>query len=159
MSEYKRTVEDDLDWSLLNQLHSVVLQIGTFCFRTKQVCLTVLIAVLGIIRALDGESVQQSFFAAGILIPVVFWFLDSVGYFYQVKLRGIMDGVRDNIQKRHNDTGIVGINNEIIADERVSRSSLLRVIDSLFNHSMWLYPVLIAVSLVLWVFISDGVIT
>jgi len=67
MTEYKRTVEDELDWSLLNQLHSVVLQIGTFCFRTKQVCLTVLIAVLGIIRALDGEAVQQSFFAAGII--------------------------------------------------------------------------------------------
>ncbi len=30
MTEYTRAVEDDLDWSLLNQLHAVVLQVGTF---------------------------------------------------------------------------------------------------------------------------------
>jgi len=36
MTEYKRTLEDKLDWSLLDQLHNVVIQTGTFCFRTKR---------------------------------------------------------------------------------------------------------------------------
>lgn len=94
MAGYDRTVEDELDWSLLNQLHAVVLQIGSFCFRTKQVCLTVLIAVLGILRAVTSNELDQSFFVAGLLIPVCFWFLDSVAYFYQVKVRGVMDSVR-----------------------------------------------------------------
>jgi len=69
-----------------------------------------------------------------------------------------MDGIRDNIHKRHKDTGIVGINNEIIEDERVLRSGLLRVRDSLFNHSMWLYPILIIISTALWLLIPDKVI-
>lgn len=75
MNEYTRTVEDELDWSLLNQLHAVVLQIGTFCFRTKQVCLTVLVGVVGLITALTSDKLDTSIFVAGLLIPTCFWLL------------------------------------------------------------------------------------
>lgn len=85
----------------MNQLHAIVLQIGTFCFRTKQVCLTLLAGGVGLIAALTPDELDTSIFVAGLLIPLCFWFLDSAAFFYHVELRGVMDGVRDRIQHRH----------------------------------------------------------
>ncbi|QTN43330.1 hypothetical protein [Marinobacter salsuginis] len=158
MTDYPRTIEDELDWSVVNQLHAVVLQIGTFCFRTKQVCLTVLIGVIGFITALTSDELDTSIFVAGLLIPICFWFLDSVAYFYQVKLRGVMDGVRDRIQKRHSTELLRGQNSEVISNERISRSSTKKVGDAFFNHSMWIYYILIITDLVLWLAFSKGAI-
>jgi len=150
MTEYSRTVEDDLDWSLLNQFHAVVLQIGTFCFRTKQICLTILIGVIGLIIVLTSDKLDTSIFVAGIVIPVAFWFLDSIAYFYQVKLRGLMESVRERIQQRHSKKSIVGQNSEVITKARISRSPVKNVKNAFFNHSMWLYYILVVIDSVLW---------
>ncbi len=158
MTEYIRTVEDELDWSLLNQLHSVVLQMGTFCFRTKQVCLTVLVGVIGLITALTSDKLDTSIFVAGLLIPACFWLLDSITYFYQVKLRGVMDGVRDRIQSRNSNNQLLNQNSEIIENYRISSSSAKRVQNAFFNHSMWFYYLLILVNCILWVAFLNGII-
>lgn len=158
MTEYIRTVEDELDWSLLNQLHSAVLQMGTFCFRTKQVCLTVLVGVVGLITALTSDKLDASIFVAGLLIPICFWFLDSIAYYYQVKLRGVMDGIRDRIQSRNSNDQLRGPNSEVIENSRTSRSPAQRVKDAFFNHSMWIYYLIILVDCILWVAYSYGAI-
>ncbi|MCH7638423.1 MAG: hypothetical protein IH855_03025 [Bacteroidetes bacterium] len=158
MADYERTVEDDLDWSLLDQLHAVVLQIGTFCFRTKQVCLTVLVGVVGVIATFTSDKLDQSIFVAAAVITVSFWFLDSVGYYYQVKLRGIMDGVRDRIHKRHADSVLRGPNSEVISDTRTERPVGHRLFDTFFNHSMWLYLFLIVLDILLCACFAAGVI-
>lgn len=150
MTEYKRTIDDELDWSLLNQLHSVVLQMSTFCFRTKQVCLTVLVAIVGLIATFTSEKLDTSVFVAGALIPICFWFLDSIAYYYQVKLRGLMDSIRDQIYKRHGESVLRGPNLEVIADTRIDKSATKRLQDAFFNHSMWLYLVLFLINCVLW---------
>ena len=158
MTDYERTVEDDLDWSLLDQLHAVVLQIGTFCFRTKQVCLTLLVGVAGLIATFTSDKLDQSVFVAAGVITVCFWFLDSIGYYYQVKLRGIMDGVRDRIHKRHAEGVLRGPNAEIISDTRIQRPVARRLLDAFFNHSMWLYLFLIVLDIALWGCLSAGII-
>ena len=158
MTKYIKTVEDELDWSLLNQLHAVVLQIGTFCFRTKQVCLTVLIGVVGLITALTSDSLDTSVFVAGLLIPICFWFLDSVAFYYQVKLRGVMDDIRDRIQGRHTDEILRSPNVEVIADSRTDRPTLKKIQDAFINHSMWLYYLIMVVNCILWAAFSNEVI-
>jgi ABC-type uncharacterized transport system permease subunit len=158
MTVYIRTVEDELDWSLLNQLHSAVLQMGTFCFRTKQVCLTVLVGVVGLITALTSDKLDTSIFVAGLLIPILFWSLDSIAYYYQVKLRGVMDGIRDRIQSRSSKDQIRGPNAEVIESSRTSRSTIQRLQDAFFNHSMWLYCLIAVVDIALWVAYSNGTI-
>ena len=150
MTEYKRTVEDELDWSLLDQLHAVVLQIGTFCFRTKQICLTVLAGVIGLIATFTDDKLNSSVFIAGAVIPLSFWFLDAVAYYYQVKLRGVMDGIRERIRKRHAEDILRGPNAEVIANSRTERIVVLRLRDAFFNHSMWLYFFLLIIDVVLW---------
>lgn len=144
MSEYKRTLEDELDWSLLNQLHNVVLQTSTFCFRTKQICLTVDVAVVGVLLKLTENILDPSIFVAGLFIPLSFWFLDSIGYFYQVKIRGIMDNIRERIKKRNTEQIIAPELSKVIDEDRVKVSQAKKAGNAFFNHSMWLYGLLIA---------------
>ncbi|MFT7056359.1 MAG: hypothetical protein ACJAR3_001993 [Roseivirga sp.] len=158
MSEYVRTVDDELDWSLLNQLHAVVLQMGTFCFRTKQVCLTVLVGVVGLITALTTNKLDTSIFVAGAVIPALFWFLDSIAYYYQVKLRGVMDGIRDRIKNRNSNNQLCGANAELIEKSRTISAPAKKVIDAFFNHSMWIYFLIILIDCILWAGFSKGVI-
>lgn len=158
MADYERSIEDELDWSLLDQLHSVVLQIGTFCFRTKQICLTVLTAVVALIATFTADRLDHSIFVAAVVIPICFWILDSIAYFYQVKLRGMMAGIRDRVHNRHSEGVLRGPNFEVISNDRTDRPIASRFRDALFNHSMWLYLVLIIVDLILWRAFSFGII-
>ena len=154
--QYNKTVDDDLDWSMLDQLHAVVLQIGTFCFRTKQVCLTLVTGVVGLIATFHGDTLDSSVFVAGALIPTCFWFLDSIGYYYQVKLRGIMDGVRERIQRRHSGTALRGPDSEVIANERTDAPVGKRLLNAFFNHSMWIYLFLFVADIILFVAFAKG---
>ncbi|WP_139218588.1 hypothetical protein [Nitrosomonas aestuarii] len=88
-----RTFQDELDWTLFDQLHRVVLQISGFCFRTKQICLTLVVAVVGLLIKFTDSGLDHSIFVAGAVIPAGFWFLDSVAYFYQSKMRGLMASI------------------------------------------------------------------
>lgn len=142
MTEYKRTLEDELDWSLLDQLHKVVLQTSIFCFRTKQICLTIDVAVIGVLIKLSEENLDTSIFLAGFLIPISFWYLDSIGYFYQVKLRGVMNNIRDRIENRSKESIVVTSNSVVIETHRVSTPKIKRIGNAFFNHSMWLYAIL-----------------
>ena len=141
----------ELDWQLLDQLHSVVLQISTFCFRTKQICLTVDVAVAGILFKFTDNRLDDAIFVAGLLIPVGFWFLDSVAYFYQVKLRGLMQIIRGELRERNQKNLVQGVEHSpVIAAERLKKTWLGNAWNALVNHSMWLYGILIAVDLAFW---------
>jgi hypothetical protein len=158
MTEYKKSVDDDIDWKLLDQLHAVVLQISTFCFNTKQICLTVVAAVAGLIATFTENKLDTSVFVAGAVIPICFWFLDSVAYFYQVKLRGVMQDISNRIQGRHSKGVIRGANSEVIASDRIKLSKPRQLFFAFFNHSMWLYPILLITDIILWLAFSAGTI-
>ena len=158
MAAYEKTFEDELDWSLLDQLHQVVLQISTFCFRTKQVCVTIEVAVAGLLARFLGDRLDRSIFVAGLLIPLVFWILDSIGYYYQVKLRGVMGAICDRLRTR-NTPQILAIETTAVIDDRRLQGgvpSLLK--NAIFNHSMWLYPILMLTSGFLWLAFESGMI-
>ena len=40
LNTYTKSLEAELDWSLLNPLHGVVSQTSNFCFETKKFCVT-----------------------------------------------------------------------------------------------------------------------
>lgn len=149
--EYKKSFEDELDWNLLDQLHKVVLQISTFCFRTKQICLTVEIAVIGLLIKFTDNKLDESVFIAGLIIPFCFWFLDSIAYFYQVKLRGIMDNIRIRLKERNSQLVISDSLFNVIKKERIEKNKIKIVLDSYFNHSMWLYYILLVSDTLLWI--------
>ena len=144
MSQYERSFDDEIDWQLLTQLHSVVLQISSFCFRTKQICLTLDVAVAGILFRITDNKLDESIFVAGLIIPIGFWFLDAVAYFYQVKIRGVMESIRSQLRQRNEGNALVGINHApVIEADRAEGTWFRRAAKAGFNHSMWFYALLV----------------
>lgn len=155
---YAKSLDDELDWKLLDQLHGVVSQISSFCFETKKFCVTTEFVVLTLLVKFTTDKLDHSLFVAALAIPVTFWFLDAVAYYYQVKLRGMMELIRERIKSR-NSQQIVGTGGEpVISADRIHRSLYLRALDAAANHSMWIYGLLIAFDLAAWALFARGVI-
>lgn len=153
---YTKTLQDELDWKLLDQFSGVVSQISSFCFETKKFCVTTIFVVLTLMVKFTGDKLDHSIFAAGLFIPLCFWFLDSTGYFYQVKLRGTMEQIRLRLASRDQRPLVASDGTGIIAKDRVNVPRYRRVLDSAFNHSMWLYAVLVVADLAVWALFSIG---
>ena len=153
---YTKTLQDELDWKLLDQLSGVVSQISSFCFETKKFCITTLFVVITLMAKFTIGKLDDSIFVAGLCIPLCFWFLDSTGYFYQVKLRGTMEQIRLRLESRDFKPLVGADGTKIIDKARVDIPIYLKVQGAVFNHSMWLYVVLIAADLVIWWLFSTG---
>ena len=147
---YTRSLDDELDWKRLDQLYGVVTQLSGVCFETKKFCVTTEFVILALLAKLTDGALDRAFFIAGAGIPLGFWFLDSVAYFYQVKLRGAMDDAYDRIRERNRRHLIDGAGALVISQERVARPTARRVADAVLNHSMWLYALLLVADLVVW---------
>jgi len=147
---YTKSLEDELDWKLLDQLYGVVSQISNFCFETKKFCVTTEFVVLTLLAKFTTDKLDHSLFVAGLAIPVCFWFLDSVAYFYQVSIRGAMDAIRERIKKRNQEQIVIASGVPTIAPERVNKPLKGRVYDAAINHSMWIYGFLIGADGVVW---------
>jgi hypothetical protein len=147
---YTRTLQDELDWKLLDQLYGVVAQISSFCFDTKKFCVTTELLVLALLVRFTRDRLDNSILIAALVIPLCFWFLDATGYFYQVKLRGTMDSIRHRIAERDQMPLLVSDGSKVIAAERTSAPIRSRLLEAVFNHSMWLYAVLVVVDLFVW---------
>ena len=155
---YTRTLEDELDWKLLDQLYGVVAQMSNFCFEIKKFCVTTEFVVLAFIAKFTREKLDRSIFVAALLIPLLFCFLDATAYFYQVKLRGTMEAIRERLAKREAPALVDALGVGVIAPERTRGSVKERALGSLFNHSMWLYAILIAMDAIAWCLFEFGLI-
>jgi hypothetical protein len=153
---YNKTLQDELDWKLLDQLYGVVAQISSFCFETKKFCVTTEFVVLTLMVKFTQDSLDHSIFAAALVIPVCFWFLDATGYFYQVKMRGTMDVIRERLASRGSVNIVNAQGSRVIAQERLVSSPVRKVFNAAFNHSMWLYVILLLADLIVWWLYIDG---
>jgi hypothetical protein len=147
---YIKSLDDELDWKILDQLFGVVSQISNFCFETKKFCVTTEFIVLTLLAKFTTDKLDNSIFVAGLVIPICFWFLDSVAYYYQAKLRGLMNAIQNRIKERHIKQ-LVSISSEpIIKPEHISKPWQGRVFDAAINHSMWIYAFLIIIDFTVW---------
>lgn len=155
---YTKSLEDELDWQLLDQLYGVVSQISNFCFETKKFCVTTEFVVLTLLAKFTTDKLDRSLFVTALAIPICFWFLDSVAYFYQVSIRGTMDGIRERIKVRSQSQLITTSGTQVIASDRVNKPRKCRIFDAAVNHSMWLYGFLIVADVIVWRLYAVGVI-
>lgn len=153
---YTKTLQDELDWKLLDQLSGVVSQISSFCFETKKFCVTTLFVVMTLMVKFTSDKLDDSIFVAGFLVPLCFWFLDATGYFYQVKLRGTMEQIRSRLASKDLRPLVAADGTGIIARDRVDIPNYRKVLDAALNHSMWLYAVLVIADLAVWALFSTG---
>ncbi|MDR1383849.1 MAG: hypothetical protein LBJ67_08410 [Planctomycetaceae bacterium] len=140
--EYKKSIDDEIDWKLIDQLHTATLHFSSTSLELKKIYFVLVgIAVPTLIK-LASDKLDLSLFITLYLLTVTFWFLDSFTYFHQEKLREKMDKIFSQI-KRRNQNKLIVSETFTIESSRTSKHRLLR---SMFNYSVGLYIILFSLN-------------
>jgi hypothetical protein len=137
--EYKRCVEDELDWTSVEQLHAATLQISNSCYEYKKVCVSFLTAAVTAFITLNKNGINQNLFILASVVVLGFWLADATAYYYQRKLRLLIEKTKAQIANRN------GVENKNL-NRNLPKPSL----QDLFNLSMTLYYVLLGMSCFGW---------
>lgn len=151
--------EDELDKISIDQMHKAVLQFSSNCFELKKLCATVLVSGATLIATFTDKQLDLSIFIAGVMVTLFFWLLDSQSYYYQEKLRANMKIKAENMAERHNQKTVVDGVGLPLSEEREQRKVETRVLNSLFNNSMFFYLVLAFIIVILAILFEAGYIT
>lgn len=146
MKDYKRTLDDEIDWKIIDQLHAATVNFSTSSLEIKKLFFVLVgIAVPSIIK-LSGDILDLSLFITLYILTLTFWLLDSFTYFYQEKLREKMKWHFNEIKNRRKERLIVSntIKQELIIES--NRTSEKRLLRSVFNPSVSFYIVLFALN-------------
>ncbi len=144
---FQKSLIDEIDFKVVDQIHGAVLQISSFCFEIKKLCVATLFIALTFIIKFTGDNLDSVIFKSSYCMILSFWFLDSVAYYYQVKLRGKMQSKFEEILDRDNGKKLTNHNGEsIINKKRIEGSLGSRIFKAGINHSMWLYLLLMIIS-------------
>lgn len=139
LSDEQRKTADELDKIQIDQLHKATLNFSNNSLETKKLCVTLQIAAYTLLASIYKEGTLSNLVLSlellGILIPILFYSVDVVLYFYQDRLRENMNMKINEIKKR-NGLPVKPLNQR--------KSRLLR---SFINGSQILYLGLILISI------------
>lgn len=141
--EYKKSLEDEIDWKLIDQLHAATLNFSNASLELKKLFFVLVgIAIPSLIK-LSKDRLDFSLFITLYVLSIAFWLLDGFTYYYQETLREKIDKHFNQIKARNNESII--ITNNIIQDYtiEVKRTKKGRLFRSIFNPSVWFYLVLL----------------
>jgi len=142
-SEYKRSLDDEIDWKIIDQLHSATVNFSSTSLELKKLLFVLIgIAVPSLIK-LGGDKLDLSLFITIYVLTVSFWFLDSFTYFYQEKLREKMDRLFQRIKSRNTDSIVVPDNLKQDFTIELVRTDKDRIWRSITNSSVRFYIVLL----------------
>jgi len=76
-----------------------------------------------------------------------------------------MENIRNQLRKRNYcsnapayvTSGVAGKYGKIIAQDRIEKAQSSKVINSFFNHSMWIYFLLVSADIILWIIYEIGI--
>lgn len=156
--EYKKSLEDEIDWKIIDQLHTATLNFSTTSLELKKLLFVLIaIAVPSLIK-LANDKLDNSLFITIYLLAFTFWFLDSFTYFYQEKLREKMDNHFSQIKTRNTEKLILEkkeINDFTLENNRTSSDRVKR---SLTNPSVRLYIFVIGLNSLAYVLYLNEII-
>lgn len=127
--------QDKLNWNNINQLHDAISNFSKQSFDIKKLWITIEVSIVTLLLTMK-VSEKAILIAIGAVL-LFFYFLDSMTYYYQDKLRKNMTDEQNEIRKRNN------------LDEMEFRGKC-RVLRSLFNWSHLLYYVVLLFVIVLY---------
>lgn len=145
--EYKRSVEDEIDWKIIDQLHAATVSFSSTSLELKKLLFVLIgIAVPSLVK-LAGDKLDYSLFSTIYIFVLTFWFFDSFTYFYQEKLREKMDHLFNQIRERNKNVLVVsadGNPKEFTLEK--TRTNKTRIWRSITNPSMRFYIILLLVN-------------
>lgn len=137
--EYKKSLEDEIDWKVIDQLHSATVNFSKTSLELKKLFFVLIgIAVPSLIK-LAHNKLDISFFITLYILTFTFWFLDSFTYFYQEKLREKMDKHFNQIKSRNKETLIMADNLKQEITLESNRTQEKRMWRSVSNPSVSFY--------------------
>lgn len=122
----RKEIQDKLNWDNINQLHNAVSNFSRQSFDIKKLWITVEISIITLLLTLEIKDCKFILLVSEVVL-VFFYFLDSMTYYYQDKLRECMERERNAIRKRY------GIKCNSVNREKC------RFFRALFNYSHLLY--------------------
>ncbi|SCY93526.1 hypothetical protein SAMN05720606_112178 [Paenibacillus polysaccharolyticus] len=145
---YKRTLEDEIDWKIIDQLHNATLNFSTKSLEIKKMFLVFIGILIPAILKLSNDTMNWSIVIIMYLSILSFWLIDSYTYYYQEKLRGLMDNRFINISKRNERELIIKENIKsgfTIEPNRVKKVSKVK---SIFNASHLIYFIMLILNII-----------
>jgi hypothetical protein len=143
IKEYKRTLEDEIDWKVIDQLHAATVNFSTTSLELKKLFFVLVgIAIPSLIK-LANDKLDISLFITLYIFTITFWFLDSFTYFYQEKLREKMDLHFNQIKSRNKETLLMPAHIKQDFTIELNRTKKNRLWRSVSNPSVRFYFVLL----------------
>lgn len=99
--DYTSSPEDVLTIKKIDQLHNATSMFSKQSFEIKKVFLTIEVAALTLISNFVETELYLALFVTALIIALIFYLLDSVTYYYQNKLRGIMVDEENQFRTRN----------------------------------------------------------
>lgn len=149
--EKVRDIDSEIDWKIIDQLHNAVLNFSRNSMQAKKIMFTLLGIFMTAMLREPKFSIDTQWFLVIIGIVLLFWTFDSYTYYYQEKLRALMDERFKALKKRCQ--GTAGNDEYTLPDKRQKSCRLFR---SIFNGSIIFYPTII-IGFVIWFLIEKGV--
>lgn len=168
MSEYKPNLDDEIDWKIIDQLHSATSRFSSASIELKKMYFILMGILIPSIIKLSGDSLDFSLFITTYLLTLTFWYLDAFTYFHQENLRAKMDEKFEDIKNRNlkpekitsnkpnseieegNETEEFTLDNDRNKDSRWKRSFT--------NSSVRMYPAfIILISIAFWLFLTGKI--
>jgi ABC-type multidrug transport system fused ATPase/permease subunit len=158
MDGYRKTLDDEIDWKLIDQLHSATLNFSSTSLELKKIFFTLIGIAVPILIKLANERLECSLFITLYILILTFWFLDSFTYYYQEKLREKMDKIFSRIKERNKESTLIVAKNNNSYTIESTRSKDKRIFRSAFNSSLGIYPILLLLTSICSILYWKGII-
>lgn len=149
-----KDIDSEIDWKIIDQLHNAVLNFSRNSMQSKKIMFTLIGVFLTAILQAPTICAIVKWFPILIIVVALFWFFDAQTYYYQEKLRALMDVRFRALKKRC--SKMDPFDDFTLPKERERGC---RVFRSLWNASTFIYPVIIGVVVLCWVLINKGVLS
>lgn len=143
--EYKKTLADEIDWKIIDQLHNVTLNFSSKSLEIKRIFVIFIGILVPVALQLSKNTLSWALFSSLYVVIISFWLVDSYTYYYQEKLRGLMNKKFESNSLRN---GTSDTKHFVIDPKRVKKKGLKSLVKSMFNFSHLLYYIMIILNLI-----------
>ncbi|WP_340155368.1 hypothetical protein [uncultured Winogradskyella sp.] len=158
-SEYKKSFEDEVDWVIIDQLHSATSRFSTASIELKKMFIILIgISIPAIIKLTDSK-LDESLFVTIYVLTFTFWYLDGFTYFYQENLRAKMDVRFEKLKRKNTVSETEDENSETdeytLPDDRKKSDRWSR---AFLNSSVRIYQIFFILNTIAFVLFIKGII-
>jgi len=157
--EYKKSFEDEVDWVIIEQLHSATSRFSTASIELKKMFIILIgISIPAIIKLTDSK-LDESLFVTIYVLTFTFWYLDGFTYFYQENLRAKMDERFEKLKRKNTVSETDDENSETdeytLPDDRKKSDRWSR---AFLNSSVRIYQIFFILNTIAFVLFIKGII-